>query len=119
MKARFPGWCIAGKHKVAAGDEIKRDGAGWSHATHFGPPPSFAWTPRPTYVEPNDRTYSGRAAEDFDDWQAARDRARDDAEYAAGIEDAKRERFNRDMFGESYAAAEEYARDMRGLNGEW
>ena len=51
--------------------------------------------------------------------EAARERMRDDAEYAAGIEDARRYRENREWFGQEYADAEEYARDMRGLNGDW
>jgi hypothetical protein len=70
-----------------------------------------------------ERTVGRRAADDFgDDWErreAARERERNDAEYRAGIEDANRERFNRQVFGEAYAAAEEYARDLRGLNGDW
>ncbi len=63
-----------------------------------------------------------RVEAENDRWERAaarRERERDRAEYAAGVEDANRWRFNRDMFGEAYAAAEEYARDLRGLNGDW
>lgn len=45
--------------------------------------------------------------------------ASDRAEYAAGREDAERERFTRDAFGEEYAAAFEFSRDLAGLNGDW
>lgn len=41
-----------------------------------------------------------------------------DAEYAAGIEDVRRWHENTALFGQAYADAEEYARDMRGLNGD-
>jgi hypothetical protein len=43
----------------------------------------------------------------------------EEQEYRLGVEDAEREKFNRQMFGEEFAAAEEFARDMRGLNGDW
>jgi hypothetical protein len=125
MNARFPGKDARTGAPIKVGDEITRYRGGW---TISGPPASFggfAWTPRPDYsaaahgrrYDEINRTIGRMAADEFDD--AATERARDDAEYAAGIEDARRESFNRNTFGESYAAAEEYARDLRGLNGEW
>lgn len=112
MQAKFPGRCPGGD-RIRVGDTIARDGRGrWAHPGHDS---RLAVT------------YAARSAE-FDEgyenakWEAAEARAernRDEQEYAAGIEDANRERFNRQMFGEAYAAAEEYARDLRGLNGDW
>ena len=40
-----------------------------------------------------------------------------DAEYAAGVADYERWKFNQQMFGESYAAAEELAWNLR--YGDW
>lgn len=36
MQARFTGKCLGGGHDVAVGDEIVRDGYGWSHPEHLG-----------------------------------------------------------------------------------
>ena len=125
MKARYPGKCAGGGDRVTPGDEVVKDKYGWSHPAHVkadigrdlhrnthGPAPSFAWTPRPTYDEFD-------ASDHFEAAEARRDRDRANAEYAAGVEDARRYRETRDLFGESYAVAEEYARDLRGLNGDW
>jgi hypothetical protein len=116
--------------RVRVGDDIVRDKYGWSHPVHKG----FA----KTYDAPSDTlgpcgctdyhmadcpTRTGYTAEDrFDDWEANQARAerdRDNAEYAAGVEDARRYRFERDTMGEAWAAQNEYERDMRGLNGDW
>ena len=101
MIARYTGNCRLGRDRIVPGETIVRDGRGWSHQTcrHRRP---WATVPEPALTRTVDR-----------------DRARDDADYAAGIEDAVRWRFNRDAFGEEFAASEEYARDLRGLNGDW
>ena len=106
MRARYPGRDARTGKPIEVGDEIREYGRGWTHA---GPPPSFAWTPRPTYD----------AIDDFERIDAERDRARDNAEYAAGINDANRWRENRAFFGDAEADRIEFERDMRGLNGEW
>ncbi len=41
------------------------------------------------------------------------DADRDDREYGLGVMDAEQSKFERDTFGEDYAAAEEYSRYLR------
>ena len=108
MRAMFPGKCPGGD-EIKPGDEITKAGRGWAHRFHN---PGV----HPFFVR---RAALGEDDGHFEDEGNAAERRMMDQEYAAGIEDANRERFNRQMFGESYAAAEEYARDMRGLNGDW
>lgn len=122
MQARYSGTCAGGRDPINPGQTIVRDGRGWSH-------PSHVRADRPTWSRP--ASYAQREADaarmrgslnglsNAEVAEARRQRQLDEQEYAAGREDADRWRFNRDMFGESYAAAEEYARDLRGLNGDW
>lgn len=53
-------------------------------------------------------------------WNVARqrERDRDNAEYAAGVEDANRVRESIALMGEAWTAQNEYERDLRGLNGD-
>lgn len=123
MKARYAGYCRPGDDRIRPGDEVSRyPRVGWAH------PRCHAEATRPALVgnaalaAAERYGYADGGGDPVGDWErveARRERERMDAEYAAGVEDARRERFNRDMFGEAYAAAEEYARDMAGLNGEW
>ena len=90
-------------------------------AARYGRVGGYVHTFCPVSVAAHQRQYDeieGRMAADEFDMNAA-ERDRDNAEYAAGVEDANRYRFNRDFMGHAYADAEEYARDMRGLNGDW
>lgn len=110
MRANYRGRCADGDD-IEPGDEIVKAGRGWRHRWHNKPGQHPFYGVRVSNVPgyPDEYEDEGNAAE----------RRMLDQEYAAGIEDANRERFNRQMFGEEFAAAEEYARDMRGLNGDW
>ncbi len=62
-------------------------------------------------------TESGSQHETCDPEAAGQERVMDrggtDPEYARGVADYERYRFNRDTFGEDYAASEELAWDLR------
>jgi len=110
MAARFPSRCRSCGGKVRVGDPISKRNGAWVH----GSCPAELATVREARL-------SGSAPYEVLEERAIerQRRQRADAEYAAGQEDARREKFNREMFGDAYAAAEEFARDLRGLNGEW
>lgn len=117
MQAKYPGWCNTGKDKVLPGQIIVRSGRGWRHSSCPVGAASLGrdLARRAAYVKPT----AGDWLDDAEIAEARRERERDNAEYAAGVEDANRYRFNRQMFGDAYAAGEEYERDLRGLNGDW
>jgi hypothetical protein len=105
FRARFPGKCPGGD-AIRAGDliEARREG-GYRHTACR----AADRKPVPVYA------FADGESDDIGAWerdQALRERQQMDAEYAAGIEDARRWRENSQMFGQ------EFARDMRGLNGD-
>lgn len=114
MRARYRGWCKPGDHPVVPGDEVSRYArVGWAHPNCQRGPDQWARL---------NATEGRQAADAWDEMEAAaerREREHDDREYALGVADAERYRFNRDFMGQAWADAEEYARDMRGLNGDW
>lgn len=101
MTAKFPGTCRGCSDRIESGERIvhaaRREN--WHVACYENR----------NEVAVRIADTGGDAA---DEAEAANDRraaSAADAEYAAGIADTNNYRFNRDTFGEDYAAAEEFA----------
>jgi len=96
MRARYRGYCRECREAIAVGDEMVH--AGRRENYHAA-----------CYEDANEARGEVEA-----EWRdAARredaERRANDAEYAAGVADYERDKFNREVFGEEYAAAEEFA----------
>jgi hypothetical protein len=117
--AKYPGRCRLCPRRIAIGEPIVRSqSGGYAHeacaieATEASRYDSMEGV-RPEYRMADDPILTAER-----DWETAR-MERENAEYAAGVEDARRYRETSQMFGEAYAAQMEFERDLRGLNGDW
>lgn len=75
MKARYDGYCREAGDAIVPGDDIRRDGRGWSHVRHEAPGGARGWWGEGEYPMA-DAVYDARggAASDYE-WYG------DDADY--------------------------------------
>lgn len=113
MNAKFAGRCRDCGKQFPAGEQIN-----WSKlagARHVSCGTSAAGE----YREIAPGAVRGSIHANAEAAEGRRDKAHMDAEYAKGVADADRYIFNRDTFGEDYAAAEELAWELKDPDGSW
>ena len=91
MKARYGGWCKAGRDKVRPGQEVVKRGGSWVHFS--------CWS------APTDRYAASRNAQELD-VEAALDRAeaaREDYRYQQGLADGARYSAEKRIYGAALA----------------
>ena len=121
MRALYQGYCRACRGTVNVGDSIVHQMENVnSHWDCDDPRGELTPTQRkqraqePTHEQlRSEQTAEQRALDDAEYAAEMRLVRHDNAEYARGVNDANQYRFERDTFGEEYAAKEEFARELR------
>lgn len=125
MQARFESTCPRCGQRIARAATIARWNGMWAHA-HCPVLDAAVVGRRFDHI---DETLGRNAANEYLDSldaqrdqseadEARRERERDNAEYAAGVQDAIRIREDTALMGEAWSVQNEYERDLRGLNGD-
>jgi len=121
-RAKFTGYCRACKGVINVGDsfvhQAENYNSHWDCDDPRGEVPVGARKAQLAQQPSVEQLISEQTAEQraLDRAEAATERRitrRENAEYAAGERDARRYQANRDLLGEDYAAAEEFAQELR------